>query len=292
MAYTLPTAFVKTYEQNFVLLQQLYSECRSRVIVKDLKGQKHYIDFIDTIDPVDRTGSNAPTVHQNIAHTRTRIISKPRDSAVLVDRNDLMRMGTDPTNDYMQAIKAGFERKFDSLILAAALGNRVAVTGDDETESNVALPATQIIEETGTLGLTLDKINEALFIFNDNKVPGSEEKMLGISAKGLKDLINEVMLLGTQADLLVLRAVEQGQVQKLFGFNLYLAHELPAASANIRSHVAWIRRGMGLGILSDVESRITEESQFNFSMQLWGSADVGASRLQEKCVVSIQSYEA
>lgn len=290
--YTIPTSFIKTYESNIELvLQQLYSEMRDKVTVKNLKGQKHYIDYLGEIDPVDRAGSNAPTVHQNVEHTRTRIDSKPRDASVLLDRNDLLRMGTDPTNEYMQAIKARFNRKFDKLLLTSALGNRVAVTTDDETESNVPLPSSQKILETGTVGMTLEKLNEALYIFELNKVPGDVEKFLAISAKGLRDLRSEVMLLGTEADLLVLNAVRDGQMKKLYGFNIYLAHQLPDPVSNIRSHVAWIKSGLGLGILSDTESRITEESQFNFSMQLWASADIGASRLIEKGVVEIQTYE-
>ena len=291
--YSIPTSFIKTYEQNIQLLvQQLETQFRDKVFVKPLSGQKHYVDFIGTATPAKRTASAAPTVHTNIAHSRSRIMPETYDLATLVDRNDIMRMGTDPTNDYMKAFRAGYNRFIDETILAQAIGSRYAVTTDDETETATALGAGQTVAETGTAIMSLAKIRSALKIFNANDVPPEEEKMLALSPQAIDDLLNEPEVIDSQATMIALNAIQDGKIMKLFGFNIYMTNRLAAAAANIRGHVAWVKNGVCLGIMKDIESRVTEESQFNFSVQLWMSMDFGVTRMQEKQVVLIQSYEA
>jgi hypothetical protein len=214
------------------------------------------------------------------------------DYSTLVDRNDILRMGTDPTNDYLKAFRAGYNRFMDEQILSQAIGNRYAVSGDDETETSTALPATQIVAETGTAIMSLAKIRAALKIFNQNDVPPEEEKMLALTPQAIDDLLNEPEVIDSQVTMIALSSIQDGKIMKLFGFNIFMTNRLPAAVANIKGHVAWVKNGVCLGIMKDIESRVTEESQFNFSVQLWMSMDFGVTRMQEKQVVKIQSYEA
>jgi hypothetical protein len=291
--YSIPTSFIKTYESNIQLLvQQLETQFRDKVFVKPLSGQKHYVDFIGTATPAKRLASAAPTVHTNLAHSRSRIMPETYDLSTLVDRNDILRMGTDPSNDYLKAFRAGYNRLIDQLILSQAIGSRYAVTTDDETETVTALGAGQTVAEAGTAIMSLAKLRAALQIFNENDVPPEEEKMLGMTPQAITDLLNEPEVIDSQANVVALNAIQEGKIMKLFGFNIFMTNRLPAATANIQDHVAWVRNGVCLGIMKDIESRMSEESQYNYAIQLWMSMDFGVTRMQEKQVVKIQTYEA
>ena len=289
--YSLPTAFIKTYDANIrLLVQQTRNKFRDKVTIENLVGQKYYVDFIGTLKPTKRASAVAPTTHVNVDHTRRRISAETFDLGIIVDRNEILRMGTDPTNKYMQAMRAAYERDMDSAILSQAIGNAIAVVGADETESNVALPATQLVAETGTVGGTAQKIKDALKIFNLNDVEQDQTKYLAISPYFLDDLLGEPDM--SLADREALNIIRTGQINNAFGFTVLMTNRLADAVANIRTMVAWTQEGLCLGIQSDVESRITIESQFNFAVQMWMSMDYGATRLQEKLVVGVQSYES
>ena len=293
--FTLTNAFIKTYSDNIRLLtQQMVNQFRDKVQIHNIVGQKYYVDYVGTSNPVKRAGSTAPTAHSSMAHTRRRIMSDTYDDAKLVDRNDIFRMGTDPTNPYMQAMKAGYERLMDTILMSAALGTAISVAGaadgsNDETESNIALPAAQILTESGTVGMTAQKIKNALKIFNLNDVPQDEGKYLALSPYGIDDLLNEPDM--SLADREALNIIRTGQIKQAFGFTCLMTNRLPVAVANIRQSVAWTRAALCLGLTEDVKSKVTEESQFNFAIQLWMSMDLGATRMEEKLVVAVQGYE-
>ena len=95
--FTLTNAFIKTFSDNIRLLtQQMVNQFRDKVQIHNIVGQKYYVDYVGTSNPVKRAGSTAPTAHSSMAHTRRRIMSDTYDDAKLVDRNDIFRMGTDP----------------------------------------------------------------------------------------------------------------------------------------------------------------------------------------------------
>lgn len=290
-AYSLPTAFIKTYDANIrLLVQQTQNKFRDKVTIENLVGQKYYVDFIGTLKPTKRASAVAPTTHVNVDHSRRRISAETFDLAIIVDRNEILRLGTDPTNKYMQAMKAAYERDMDEAILTNAIGNAIAVTGSDETESNVALGAGQTVAETGTVGGTAQKIKDALKIFNLNDVDQDETKYGAISPYFLDDLLGEPDM--SLADREALNIIRTGKINNAFGFTLSMTNRLPAAVANIRTAVFWARDGLCLGIQEDIQSRITVESQFNFSVQMWMSMDYGSTRLQEKLVVGVETYES
>ena len=293
--FTLTNAFIKTYSDNIRLLtQQMVNQFRDKVIIHNIVGQKYYVDYVGTSKPKKRAGSTAPTAHSTMAHSRRRIMSDTFDDSKLVDRNDIMRMGTDPTNPYMQAMKAGYERLMDEILMTAALGTAISVSGsadgsNDESETNVTFPSTQIVSESGTIGGTAQKLKDTLLKFNVNDVPQDEKKFLAFSPYFLNDLLSEPDM--SLADREALNIIRTGSIKEAFGFTCLMTNRLPAAVANIRSAVAWTRAGLTLGITEEVLSRVTEESQFHFAIQLWMSMDLGATRMEEKLVVAVQSYE-
>lgn len=290
MANTQSIAFRKQYEAAFrLLVQQEASKFSDKVWVYPMSSNKAYVNFVGSLNVVKRTGRNAPTVFQDAAHTKRRIIAETWDvPAILIDEPDQIRMIADPASIYARAQRAAIRRKYDNLIMAAAIGNAYSADEDD-TETAVPLPATQKILETGTVGLTLQKITQALEIFHTNDVDPDVEKWMALSPKGLTDLLNEPEL--TIAEQNALRMVNEGKVERVRGFNMVLSNQL-AIAGNIRSNVAWVQEGICLGVIYDIKARAEENMNYNYSTQVWASFDAQATRMQEKLVVEIQSYEA
>jgi hypothetical protein len=66
---------------------------------------------------------------------------------------------------------------------------------------------------------------------------------------------------------------------------------LTHASTYNRKCIAWANSGVLLAKGQDIKSRITEESTKNFSTQVWCEMAIGATRLEEKKVLSIYCNE-
>lgn len=290
MANTQDIAFKKQYENAFrLLVQQEASKFEDKVWVYPMTSNKAYINFVGTLSVVQRAARNAPTVFQDAAHTKRRLLAKTWDvPAILIDEPDQIRMIADPASIYARAQRAAIKRKLDSLIATAAIGNAYSADADD-AESAVPLGAGQITAEVGTVGMTIAKITEALETFHVNNVDPGETKYLALSPRALTDLLNEPEM--TLAEQMAIRTVQEGKISMVRGFNLVLSNQLTIA-ANIRSNVAWVREGICLGLSYDVKARAEANMNYNYSTQVWASFDADATRMQETLVYEIQAYEA
>jgi hypothetical protein len=290
MANTQSVAFKKQYEAAFrLLVQQEASKFENKVWVYPMSANKAYVNFVGNLNIAKRLSQNAQTIYQDAPHTKRRIIAETWDvPAILIDEPDQVRMIADPASIYARAQRAAIKRKLDQQLMAAAIGNAYSAD-EDEAETAVALGAGQQITEAGTVGLTLQKITLCLEKFHTNDVDPDVEKWMAISPKGLTDLLNEPEL--SIAEQNALRMVNEGKVEFVRGFRMVLSNQLPLAT-NIRSNVAWIREGLCLGMIYDVKARAEENMNFNYSTQVWASIDFGCTRMQEKLVVEVQSYEA
>lgn len=285
------TAFVKKFEANIQLtVQQLESYFQDKVTIKQISpGAKLYMDYIGEFTPQLIVGRNSDTPCLIPDHSRRRINARTFVSSTLIDPPDAERALSDPASQYMTGFRAGFMRKIDIDLAAAAIGNAYSVVGEDLTETAVPLPATQIVSEAGTVGMTLQKIRHALLMFNRNDVPTEEPKWLALSAQAIYDLQGEVEL--TEAEQGALKIITSGEVAKVFGFKTVMSNRLAISAGLIRSNFAWVRSGLGLGMIYDIKTKLTTRDDKNHAVQPWMSMDFGATRLQEKLVVEIQSYE-
>lgn len=286
------TAFVKKYEANIALLvQQMESAFMDKVTIKQITpGQKLYIDYVGTFTPTKITSRNADTPISIADHSRRRIVAETFVTATLIDQWDAERMLSDPAGIYLQGFRAGFKRKIDTILGTQAVGTSYSVESEDETETAITLPASQKVAESGTVGMTLEKIRNALLIFNENDVDPEEAKWLALSPQALYDLQGEPEL--TLAEQNALRVINDGKIEKAFGFNLVMSNRIPISAGLIRSNFAWTRNGIGLGMIYDIKTELSKRPDKNNNVQPWMSMDFGVTRLQEKLVVEVQGYEA
>jgi hypothetical protein len=190
----------------------------------------------------------------------------------------------------MQAFKAGFEALVDRLILAAAIADAISVSTEDETRATVSLPSSQKVLESGSVGMAMFKVRQAQTILNKNKVPNNWPRYFAISAQGLEDLLNDPEI--SMAEETALRAIQDGEVKRLSGFEMFQTEETPLnATTHIRSNVGWVKNGLGLGLIEDYTSDLGTRRDKNLAMQAFGAMDLGATRSEEKCVVEVQAYD-
>jgi len=291
MAYEITNVMKRTYAEYFALtVRQLINQFRAKVEVKPFEGVACYFDYLGEFTPRKRTSSEADTYLHDKPFTRRLCVSSPYDLAVLLDTADLKRLGKDPTSDIMQAFRAGFESLIDRLILAAAIASAISVSTEDETKATVPLPAGQIITETGTLGLTVAKCRQAMTILNKNKVPRNWPRNFALSAQGVDDLLDDPDI--TLADELALNAIKDGEAKNIMGFDMYMTEETPLNSTtHIRSNVAWVKNGLGLGIQEEYATDLGVRRDKNLAKQAFASMDLGATRKEEKLVVEVRAYD-
>ena len=209
MSVTVNVAHVHAYTREIHrLAEQSVTKLRASVRVKSgIVGKTYNFERLGPSDLVTIT-RHSPTPILNPEHSRRRLTLSDRGGAILLDKQDQVRMLIQPQNDYAMNHAEAINRYYDDLIIAAAVGNSQAVDAADAV-TNVALPAGQIIVDGGT-GLTFAKVNQALRILNAAQVPYGDRTAV-ISSWGLEDLLATTQ--ATSADFVNLKAIQEGKLQ-------------------------------------------------------------------------------
>jgi hypothetical protein len=75
------------------------------------------------------------------------------------------------------------------------------------------------------------------------------------------------------------------------GFNFIVTNRLSIASSK-RLCLAWAQDGMKMALGQDIMTRIDERSDKGYSTQVYVCQSIGATRMEEEKVVTIQAHEA
>lgn len=291
MADQITTAFKRQFSDHFRdVAQQKQSKLRSLVEVEPISGDQAYVDYVGKgAEPPPQVSLIQATPLNELAHYRRLILATSYPEAIPLSKQALSRLIADPTYKYAEALNATFNRLIDKKLLLAAIGDASAVSTDALTVTATPLPATQKYTESGTVGMTAEKIITALEAFHSADVDDSAQKNLALAPRAVSDLLLDPDL--TIADMMALEQVRQGKISQVFGFTTIMSNQL-YKSGNIRSNVAWVKEGLCLGINEDVEIRIDERKDLNYLKQVWGCITFGCTRMQEELVFEIQAYEA
>lgn len=287
MSSQITTAFVQQYSQNVQLLsQQKGSLLRDKVDVESIVGKNAFFDQVGVATAVKRTSRHADTPQMDTPHARRRCSLVDYEYADLIDEQDKVRMLIDPTSSYAQAAAFAMGRAMDDEIISAATGT--AFTGETGSTST-ALPAGQQITEAGTDGLTIDKLREAKKILDLNSVDPSIPRYIIVSPKQIDDLLGTTSV--TSSDFNTVKALVQGEVNAFMGFNFIVSNRLSIASSK-RKCIAYAMDGIKLALGKDVMSRIEERADKGYATQVYYCMSIGATRMEEEKVVSIEAHEA
>lgn len=299
-------ALIDQYQPKFEsqwrrLAQQVDSRLSGAVSVNsNCTGEVNYRDQIKPIDVSSLGGPNsnrlAATAISEIETQKRANYPEKFQAVKHFDEFDEVWLAeqSKPTSQTFLEFKAGFNRKMDDLIIAAATGT--AKTGDNGAVST-DLPTGQVISVdiggTGS-GMNLDKILDAKQLMEENEVFGQDidgdEAYLVLNAKALRGLYDEAKI--TSSDYAgELQALYNGEIDQFLGFNFIRTERLAVAS-NVRTCFAFVKSGIALDIWQNPKFKLSERNDYNDAAQLRGTAAAGATRLEEIKVVEIPCDES
>lgn len=308
MSLSLSQLYNESYHHAVSLnLQQKGSKLSNCVRFEFQNSDRGFYDQIGPTEAVDITTSHADTPIINTKFDRRMVLLKTSDWADLIDKEDLLHLVEDPTSSYAQNAAYALGRVKDRRIIEAALGE--SLTGVDGS-TKVALPASQTIavnygdKDGNPCGLTVEKLRLARQMLDDSDVDDDEEQYCVVTAKQIADLLRSVEV--TSDDYNTVKALVDGKLNTFLGFTFKRVSSslLPIrpisgtkntknvhTSNEARSVICFAKSGLLLAMPEDIKTDISYRRDKRMSIQVYASLSCGATRMNEKKVVTIQSLE-
>ena len=287
MSNQITTAFVQQYSNNVQMLsQQKGSLLRSAVDVETVVGKNSFFDQVGVASAVKRLTRHADTPQMDTPHARRRVSLSDYEYSDLIDNQDKIRTLIDPTSAYATAAAYALGRAQDDEIIAALSGT--AFTGETGSTSTV-LPSAQKITESGTDGLTIAKLRSAKELLDAASVDPSIPRYIAVGPRQITDLLGTTEV--TSSDFNTVKSLANGEVNSFLGFNFIVSNRLDIASSK-RLCLVWAMDGCKMAIGQDLMTRIDERADKGYAHQVYVCQSIGATRMEEDKVVTIQAHEA
>lgn len=284
MSNTITNAFVIQWDTTIrQQAQQMDSRFGGAVTDRgNITGESFTANRLAPLDVMpENTVRHGDTVWSEATHSTRVALMKDFYQALPVDRNDEPKLLANPLNgSYMQSLIASHNRKKDSIIFSALLGNSQTKDG-----SLVALPAGQKIVAGGT-GFTKAKLLTARKIFRKNEADNHNGETLYIAYNGemLEDILADTTL--TSADFLAVKMLQDGDVSgNWMGFK-WIAYEAIGLTGGTYSTAAWAKSALHFGT-GYTEGKASRRADKKDLMQVSMGASHGATRVEEEKVVQI-----
>lgn len=293
MTNNIDTAFVRQFGDEVIhLAQQDESRLIGTVKRKSITGDRHYFDRLGPVEVMKKVGRAQPTVLQDPDHSRRIVKIEDFVGTQSLDKQDELRMLIDPKSDYAKSLAAGMGRQWDKTIIAAATGVAEASTTSDLTESNVSLPAGNIIDEdfgTADSNLTIAKLIEAKRLLDSNEVGSAERRYCVVTASQLAALLNTTQV--TSADFNTVRALVAGELNTFLGFDFIRTELLENQSEGFRQVLCYTESAIGMAMADEMTVRISERPDLNYIWQVHSASTFGAVRIEEEKMIVIECVE-
>lgn len=297
MSIEINKAFVQQFSDNLIhLAQQKGSRLMDTVMVQRVQGKQAHFDRLGATTAVKRTSRHGDTPLIDTPHSRRRVKMDDYEWADLIDKQDKIRMLISPESDYVKAGSWALGRSMDDEIIRALDDNAESVDADD-AGSNVALPATQIVDEdfgAADSNLTVAKLREAKRILDGNDIDPEEERFMIVNASALSSLLSETEV--TSSDFNTVKALVQGEVDTFLGFKFIRIERLKGTADGTDTDpvlcVGYTRSAIGLALGQDIQARISERDDKSYSTQVYASMTMGATRIEEEKVVVVQCVQS
>tara|TARA_R110002012_G_scaffold205938_1_gene375725 strand:- start:392 stop:1267 length:876 start_codon:yes stop_codon:yes gene_type:complete len=286
MSIEVNKAFAQKFRDSFIhLVQQKGSRLREYVRVNsDIQGKYDHFDRIGSTSAQKITSRHSDTPLISTPHSRRRVSMEDYNWADLVDKADKVRMLADPTNEYMMAGVWAMGRTMDDILISAMLGNAVSVDENDSS-SNVALPAAQKVAVSGTTDMNITKLRQAKQILDSSDVDPDLPRCIVMKSNQFYDLLGDTEI--QSSDYNTVKALVAGEIDTFMGFHFIRSERLTSDSNGDTQCIAWIQDGIGLSLGMDVKTEITERSDKNYSTQVYAQMCLGAVRIEDEKVVEI-----
>ena len=287
MSSQITTAFVHQYSNNVQMLsQQKGSLLRNAVDSETIVGKNAFFEQVGQATAQKRVSRHSDTPQIDTPHARRRVSMVDYEYADLIDKQDQVRTLIDPTSSYAQAAAFALGRAMDDEIITAISGT--AFSGETGSTS-VALPSAQKITESGTDGLTIAKLRSAKEKMDSASVDPSIPRYIVVGPKQISDLLGTTQV--TSSDFNTVKALANGEINSFLGFNFITSNRLTIASSK-RLCLAFAMDGIKLALGQDIMTRIDERSDKGYATQVYVCMTMGATRLEEEKVVTVEAHEA
>ena len=287
MSNQITTAFVQQYSNNVQMLsQQKGSLLRSAVDVETVVGKNSFFDQVGVASAVKRLTRHADTPQMDTPHSRRRVSLSDYEYSDLIDNQDKIRTLIDPTSAYATAAAYALGRAQDDEIIAALSGT--AYTGETGSTATI-LPSAQKITEASTGGLTIAKLRTAKEILDSASVDPSIPRYIAVGPRQITDLLGTTEV--TSSDFNSVKALANGEVNSFLGFNFIVSNRLDISSSK-RLCLVWAMDGCKMAIGQDLMTRIDERADKGYAHQVYVCQSIGATRMEEEKVVTIEAHEA
>lgn len=294
MANNIDNATVRQFSDEIIMLaQQEESRLLTTVKRKSITGDRSYFDRLGPVDVFKKTGRAQPVVHQDPDHSRRIVKIEDFVGALLLDKQDELRMLIDPKSDYAKSIAMGMARQWDKIIISAATGLAEASTTSDLTESTVALPAGNIVDEdfgAADTNLTVEKLREAKKRLDENEVGSSERRYCIVNASALDNLLADTTV--TSSDFNTVKALVQGELNTFLGFDFVRTELLEDQSEGFKQILCYTQSAIGMVMADEMSVRIDEIPTLHHATQILAASTFGAVRIEEEKLIVIECVQA
>lgn len=278
--------FREGFEQAF---QQSTSRLRPYVEVESQKSEFDYYDRVGLADDMSqvttRYGDNPVN---EIDHERRRIGLSDYELGKPIDEKDLIRVVSDPTSSYMQAMVASANRKIDDLIISGltataytgkAGGSTVDFVGTNSGDitvgsvsnvnSHIATGGNFTVEagaegidvaedytggSASSTGMTIEKLKAVKHTMLKLEAVDQDTVLnVFLGASQIQDLLNEDKLINR--DYAARQRLEEGKVTEWGGFRFIHTERLPKANG-VRDCFVSLPKAYKLSIGKDVTADI------------------------------------
>jgi hypothetical protein len=265
-------------DEMWHLAQQKSSKLRGKVRTRSITGDATYAERLAASDPVEKATRHTTTPLLDLSHSRRKITMTDWLWSDLVDAEDKRRMLVDPVSAYTTNAGMSMGRKWDDLIIAAAVGSSY-----DGTGTEVVFDTTNQQVAAGTTGMTIAKLTEAKYILDSNDVD-QMGRCIVISPQELSQLLNTTEI--TSADYNTVRALVKGEINTFMGFEFIVSTRLTDDATN-RNCFAFQKDAMLLAVNKDTEIRRDERPDLSYALQVFARFTANAGRIDDAGVVSI-----
>jgi len=283
------TWWVEQYRNNVLLLaQQEMSLLRPFVQSGQITGAGAFEESIGEIEFEKVKTRFQPTPRTEVQHGRRYYKLDSFVAAPMIDRFDKLKQLVDPTSSYVKSVAAGAGRKFDNIIIEAAIGESAnGIHGSDLQP----FPESQKVNDGTPVGMDLAALRAIRRIFDDNAVRDYEKKCLVVAPSQIEALLGEEQL--TSSDYNVVRALVNGQIDEFMGFRFIKSTLLPYdADTHTRTCFAFSEEALKLGLGEDYNVTIDRDITHMNNWIILATMTVGGIRLDDKRVVMINVDES
>lgn len=286
MVATIDTSLVSLYSDNLhMLLEQKMAKTRPLFDIEMGSGELKNFERLGNFEATEITDRFGQTVRQDPAHSRRVAYTTRLHAGTYLDDIDAFKMLIDPTSQYSLKLAMAQGKKFDDIVIEALLGD--AASGKAGATA-VALPSEQKIVH-GSAGFTVDKFHQALQILEADEVDITlDDVYLIIPPSGKTDLFADPEV--TSSDFQNSKPLADGRFPNFRGVNVVTSNRIPLISATVAQAIMCTGDALKIFMNHDIMMKTAEDHTRNYALVLDTYLMMGAVRLEEERVVSIQ-YE-